>query len=295
MVNKSILTVVLSTLIFFIGCRIKNEESKYQIVIKGSDTMVNLSQSWAEEYMKLNRDVSIQITGGGSATGIAALINNSAEIANSSRELTNGELKKAAEAGLNPELIKAALDGVAVIVNASNKVDTVTLAELRDLYNGRIKNWKELGGDDVPVVLYGRESSSGTHQFFKEHMLTGIDGKAFNYDNSTQFLQGTSAIGKAVANDYKGIGYGGLGYFVNNENIKILAIKADDNSQAVLPIKHGQVDYDVIWDGGYPLARWLYLVKDKDSEKELEDFVDFTLSRQGQKIVKDMEFIPVPQ
>lgn len=291
----------LFTVIFFIsslfafGCK-KPEGSKTTISVKGSDTMVNLSQKWAEVYMQNHPDVSIQVTGGGSGTGIAALLNNTTHIANSSRDIKDKEMENAARLNITPKQYGVALDGIAIIVHPSNKVDNFSIKQLSDIFSGKIKNWKELGGSNSEIVLYGRENSSGTYEFFKEHVL-GKDesGKGIDYAASTQVLQGTASLGEAVARDVKGIGYGGVGYFAQRNDVKILHIKKDDTSAAISPVEGNKVNYEVIWNQEYPISRYLFCYTNGEPQGSVKDFMDFIVSSEGQKVVETMEYIPLPK
>ena len=288
----SLLTV---TLIFFWGCKKKTDVKKAVITVKGSDTMVNLSQKWAEVYMQLNPNVSIQVTGGGSGTGVAALLNGTTHIANSSRELKDIEYEKAKSLGITPKVYDVALDGLALIVHTDNKINELTLEQIKDIFTGKITNWKQVGGDDIPITLYGRENSSGTYEFFKEHVL-GKDenGKQRDYATSTQVLQGTAALGEAVARDTKGVAYGGVGYFAQRTDIKIIAVKKDKGSQAIFPAHNGKVNYNAIWNGDYSISRYLYCFTQDKPSKDVNDFFNFILSEEGQKLVLQMEYIPLP-
>ena len=235
MLNKKSIYLLASLLvispILFFGCKKKeNDVEKTVISIKGSDTMVNLAQKWAEVYMQNNPNVSIQVTGGGSGTGVAALLNGTLDLANSSREIKKSELETAKQKGVTPVVYEVALDGIALIVHPDNKIDNLTVKQVSDIFSGKITNWKQLGGPDMMITLYGRENSSGTYEFFKEHVLGKNEaGKQIDYATSTQVLQGTAALGEAVARDVKGIGYGGVGYFALRNDVKILHIKKDDS------------------------------------------------------------------
>ena len=278
-----------------IGCKKKTDEvQKTVITVKGSDTMVNLSQKWAEEYMKLHPEVSIQVTGGGSGTGVASLLNKTTEIANSSRELKPAELETAKTKGVTPFTYQVALDGIAVIVHPKSKIDSLTVKQVSDIFAGKIKNWKQLGGADMPITLYGRENSSGTYEFFKDHVLGKVDGKQVDYSPSTQVLQGTAALGEAVARDVKGIGYGGVGYFAERNDVKILHIKKDENSPAISPSENNKVNYDAIWSGDYSISRYLYCFTNGEATGKLKEFMDFIVSQEGQNVVRTMEYIPLP-
>jgi len=299
MLNKQSIFLLISFLIFssilFIGCKKKEGVEQTVISVKGSDTMVNLAQKWAEVYMQSNPNISIQVTGGGSGTGIAALLNGTMDLANSSRELKDSEIETAKQKGITPVVYEVALDGIAVIVHPENKVDNLTVKQVSDIFSGKITNWKQLGGPDMMITLYGRENSSGTYEFFKEHVL-GKDesGKQVDYSSTTQVLQGTAALGEAVARDVKGIGYGGVGYFALRKDVKILHIKKDDSSPAISPAENGQVNYNVIWNGDYSIARYLYCFTNGEATGELKNYIDFILSPEGQKLVESMEYIPLP-
>ncbi|MCB0731723.1 MAG: phosphate ABC transporter substrate-binding protein [Ignavibacteriae bacterium] len=292
----TVITLLLSALILLSSCKKKEEVEKTVVSVKGSDTMVNLSQKWAEAYMQKNPNASIQVTGGGSGTGIAALLNSTVDLANASRELKQKEYDRAKELGLSPQEFKVALDGIAVIVHPSNKIDALTVAQLRDIFTGAVTNWKQVGGSDIPIVLYGRENSSGTYEFFKEHVL-GKDeqGNTRDFANSTQVLQGTAALGEAVARDDEGIGYGGVGYFAARTDVKILQVKADDASPAIAPAADGKVNYEAIWSGDYSISRYLYCYTNGTPDEKIQDFMNFILSKEGQDLVKQMEYIPLPE
>ncbi|RQW79735.1 MAG: PstS family phosphate ABC transporter substrate-binding protein [Geobacter sp.] len=299
MFNKNFLIVFsaffIGTVLIFTGCKKKETAEKVVITVKGSDTMVNLAQKWAEVYMSINANVSIQVTGGGSGTGIAALFNKTTDLANSSREIKEAELQNAKQKGVEPIQHEVALDGIALIVHPNNKVDNLTIQQVSDIFTGKITNWKQVGGEDLPMTLYGRENSSGTYEFFKEHVL-GKDekGKQKDYATSTQVLQGTASLGESVARDVKGIGYGGVGYFAERKDVRILHIKADENSEAVSPVENGKVNYEAIWSRKYSISRYLYCYTDQNIKPELKAYIDFIVSAEGQNVVKQMEYIPLP-
>jgi len=280
--------------IFFTGCKKKSETEQLNITVKGSDTMVNLSQRWAEEYMNKNPGVSIQITGGGSGTGVAALLNGTTNIANSSRELKSSELEEAAKRGITPKVYEVALDGIAVIVHHDNPVTSLTIEQLSDIFSGKISNWKEVGGIDAEITLYGRENSSGTYEFFREKIL-GKDERGVQKDFAvnTQVLQGTAALGESVARDPRGIGYGGVGYFAARKDVKILGVKENKDAGVVFPSQNGIVNYEDIWSGKYSISRYLYCFTDGKTNPGVEKFLEFILSGEGQELVKEMEYIPL--
>jgi phosphate transport system substrate-binding protein len=245
--------------------------------------------------MNEHKSASIQVNGGGSGTGIAALLNGTINIANASRELKPSEYEQAKASNINPIEHKVALDGIAIIVHPSNTLKEVSLEQLKNIFSGKIKNWKELGGPNAEIVLYGRENSSGTYEFFKEHVL-GKDqnGKQVDYATSTQVLPGTAALAQAVAQDKNGIAYGGVGYFAMRDDIKILSVKKDADSPAILPSKDGKVNYEAIWNGDYSISRYLYCYTNGEPTGEAKNFLDFIVSPEGQKLVEQMEYIPLP-
>ncbi|MEW6015089.1 MAG: PstS family phosphate ABC transporter substrate-binding protein [Candidatus Zixiibacteriota bacterium] len=251
------------------------------ITIKGSDTLVRLGQKWAEEYMKKNPGSVIQVSGGGSGTGIAALINGTTEICQSSRPMKEKEYKLAKDKGVTPHEVAVALDGIAVFLHEKNPVAELTLAQLKGIYTGVITNWKEFGGPDQKIILYGRENNSGTYAFFKEHVLNEED-----YADQTQTLPGTAAVVNAVSKDEWGIGYGGIAWA---KGVKDCAVKKDDSSQAVLPTM------ETVSGGSYPISRELYWYFNGVPTGELKELVNWALSPEGQKVAEEVDYIPLPK
>lgn len=296
--KKSVLSIAVLLLfgIAFIACKQKAGAEKIVFSIKGSDTMVNLAQKWAEVYMQQNPSVSIQVTGGGSGTGIAALANGTTNIACSSRELKDKEKELFISKKINLDEVAVALDGLAIIVHPSNPIDSITIEDARKIFTGEAKNFKDFGGKSSPITLYGRENSSGTYEFFKEHVL-GKDpnGNAYDYSPTTQVLQGTAALAEAVAKDQKGIAYGGVGYFAHRTDIKILKIKKDKDAIGIRPAAEKKVNYEDIWSGAYSISRELFMCLPAESSQPVKDFIAFVLSEEGQKIVETMEYIPLPK
>ena len=188
------------------------EPEKGSLQIKGSDTMVNLGQGWSEEFNKINPEVNVAVTGGGSGTGIAALIAGTADIAECSRMMKAKEIEQARQNGIEPFELKVALDGVAVIVHPLNPISKLTIDELADIFTGKIKNWKELGGNNLPIVILSRESNSGTHVYFKEHILRKGSEKGREEFSPTALLMPSSqAIADEVSQNQNAIGYYGMG------------------------------------------------------------------------------------
>lgn len=252
------------------------------ITVKGSDTMVILAQKWAEVYMAKNPGTKIQVTGGGSGTGFAALQNKTTDLCNASRKIKAKEIELCIKAfGKRPTEYKVALDGLSVYVNAANPVTELSLDQLELIFTGKIKNWKEVGGPDAPITVYSRENSSGTYEFFKEHVLKGKDFTA-----SAQTMPGTAAVLQAVAKDRNGIGYGGAAY---GAGAKHLNVKADANSPAVEPTEENVVSQK------YPIWRYLYIYVNPALDKgDLAAYLKWIRSDEGQKVVKEVGYYPLP-
>jgi len=275
-------------LLLIAGCGRKSSNQSNSIQIKGSDTMVNLAQAWAEEFMKQNPDISVAVTGGGSGTGISALINGSCDIAEVSREMKESEIKLAQSKGIEPKKFVVALDGIVVVVNPSNKVSQLTIDQLADIFTGKVKNWKEVGGHDAKIVVLSREVNSGTHVYFKEHVL-----RHNNPDNKEEFtpeallLPSSQAIVDEVSQNPNAIGYFGLGYIT--KGVKALKIAKDKASPAIEPnIKN-------IMNGKYPISRPLLMYTSGEPHGAVKKFLDFVYSENGQQIVKKIDFVPIKQ
>jgi phosphate transport system substrate-binding protein len=253
---------------------------KTTITLKGSDTMLPLGQRWAETFMAQNPNMIIQVTGGGSGVGLAALINGSTDICQASRPIKQGEIDKLKERFNSVGVeIAVARDGLSVYFNEQNPVTELTIAQLKDIYTGEVTNWKEVGGPDARIILYGRENSSGTYSFFKDNVLMGEDFAA-----QTQTLPGTAAIVNAVAKDKNGIGYGGAAYA---KGVRDCKVKKDDKAVGYLPTEEN------IKSGTYPLSRYLFWYLTSKPSGDTKKLVDFVLSEAGQKLVKDVGYFPV--
>jgi len=252
------------------------------VSVKGSDTMVILGQRWAETYMAQNPGVTIQVTGGGSGTGIAALINGTTDICQSSRAMKDPE-KTEVQAKRNAPAIetKVALDALAIYVNQKSPLKEITIAQLSKIYKGEIKSWKEVGGPNHAIILYGRENNSGTYSYFKEHVLENADFAA-----ATQTLAGTSAVVDAVKGDEFGIGYGGIAY---SEGVHTLSVKKDDASPAVVP------SLATAQNSTYPLSRFLFFYTAGPATGQAKKFIDWTLSPAGQAIIEKVGYYPLPK
>lgn len=251
-----------------------------KITVKGSDTMVILAQRWAERYMAKNPAVTIQVTGGGSGTGISALINGTTDICNASREMKPSERDKLKQRfGTRGVEIKCAKDGLTVYVNESNPVQELTLGQLKDIYTGKTTNWKDVGGPNERIVLYSRENNSGTYVYFKDNVLDGEDFAA-----TAQNLPGTASVVNAVAKDRNGIGYGGAAY---GKGIRELKVKKDAASQAYSP------SIENIKSGTYPITRFLFMYVKNRPTGRMKEYIDWTLGDEGQQVVKEVGYFPI--
>lgn len=252
------------------------------ITVKGSDTLVILAQKWAEVYMGKNTATKIQVTGGGSGTGFAALQNKSTDLCNASRKIKATEIAECLKSfGRRPTEYKVCLDGLSVYVAEENPLQELTLDQVKRIFTGRIKNWKELGGRDAPITVYSRENSSGTYEFFKEHVLEGSDFAA-----NAQTMPGTAAVLQAVAKDKNGVGYGGAAY---GKGAKALKIKKDADSPAVEATEANVIK------GIYPIWRYLYVYVNPAIDKgEIAAYLNWIRSDGGQDLVKEIGYFPLP-
>jgi len=253
------------------------------ITVKGSDTLVILAQKWAEVYMGTHADVKIQVTGGGSGIGFAALQTQSTDLCNASRKIKAKEVEACIKAfGKRPTEYKVAVDGLSVYVNESNPINELSVDQLDAIFSGKVKNWKEVGGSDSPITVYSRENSSGTYEFFKEHVLKGKDFVA-----SAQTMPGTAAVLQAVAKDNNGIGYGGAAYGAGAKHLKV---KKDDSSPAVEPTE------ETVLGQKYPIWRYLYIYVNPAQDKgEIAAYLNWIRSDEGQGIVKNIGYYPIPE
>lgn len=263
-------------------------QDKDSIQIKGSDTMVNLGQAWAEKDMEKNPGDFIAVTGGGSGTGLSSLISDTCDIAMSSRNIKEKEITLAKQKGIDPYEIKVALDGLAVVVNPANTVDKLTIDQLADIFTGRISNWKDVGGKDESIVVLSREVNSGTHVYFKEHVLRKNDpnGKE-EFAPGALLLSSSQAIADEVAGNTSAIGYYGMGYISARQ--KSVAVAKDDKSEYVTPV------IENVLNGKYPISRPLFFYTNGLPQGIVKKFIDFALSKEGQDIVLATDFVPVKQ
>ena len=253
---------------------------------KGSDTMVNLALAWAEAYQKVHPEVRVSVTGGGSGVGIAALINESVDIANASREIKPEEIENAGKNSVTPIEFVVAQDAIAVIVNPSNPIERLTLQQISDIYSGKINNWKELGGEDLVIVRLSRETNSGTHVYFLEQVLRlGQSDDKTLFSTDTLLLPSSQGITDEVKENPHVIGYDGLGYIT--PDVKMIAVARDAASAYVLPSS------ETVKDGSYPIARDLYMYTAGNPTGVIDQYLHWLLSEDAQQIVKDLGFVPV--
>jgi len=253
---------------------------------KGSDTIVNLALAWAEKYQGDHPDVRISVTGGGSGTGIAALVNGTVDIANASRKIKDEEIAQAKTNGINPVEFTIARDAIAVIVHPKNPVSKLTLKQISDIYSGKYTNWKEVGGEDRPLVKLSRETNSGTHVYFLETVLRlgNKDDKTL-FSTDTLLLPSSEGIISEVRDNPNAIGYYGLGYVP--KDLKVLAIAKTPGEPYVLP------SIKTVNDKSYAIARDLYMYTNGEPTGIVKDYLDWILSAQAQQIVADWGFVPV--
>jgi len=258
----------------------------YSLQVKGSDTMVNLVQAWAEKYMEKNPADFVAVTGGGSGTGMSSLISGTCDIAMSSRNIKQKEIDLAKAKGIEPFEIKVALDGIAVVVNPKNTVDKMTLEQLAAVFTGKITNWKELGGPDLKIVVLSREVNSGTHVYFKEHVLRRNDPSSKEeFVAGALMLPSSQAIADEVTGNTAAIGYYGMGYISAKQ--KAVAVAKDDKSGYVGPT------IDNVVKGAYPISRPLFFYTNGEPAGLVKKCIDFALSDEGQAIVKQTDFVPI--
>jgi len=256
------------------------------VVNVGSDTMVNLALAWAEAYHELHPEVSISVTGGGSGTGIASLINGSTDIANASREMKEEEFEQAEEQGIAPVEHVVAMDAIAVVVNPGNPLDQLSIPQISDLFTGRITVWQELGGENRPVILASRESNSGTYVYFLEKVVQRDDPDNHDlFSPEALLLPSSEVIGLEVSQNPNAIGYDGLGYVTPDQ--KALKLAVDQTGPFVAPT------IETVKDGTYPIARPLYMYTRGEPTGPIKEYLDWIMSDDGQKIVAELGFVPL--
>lgn len=263
-------------------------QSKKAVQIKGSDTMVNLVQVLAEEYMNKTPGASLAVIGGGSGAGITALINQTCDIADHSREWKQKEIEQAWEKGVKPRFFIIAVDGLSIILNEKNPIERLTMAQVGSLYRGEIKNWKVLGGPDKAVSLYGRQSNSGTYVFMQEHVLGNK-----NYSPDMKEMNGNAQIIESVLQDEGAVGYVGVGYLYDKDGkiragLRVLNISKDAKGEAYPPTDKANID-----SGKYPISRPLYQATNGKPSGDVAGFITWETGPEGQKIVEREGFFTI--
>jgi phosphate transport system substrate-binding protein len=270
------------------GCSRGSAEAAEGAAIQnvGSDTMVNLALAWAETYTAQHPEVALAVTGGGSGTGLAGLINGTVDIANASRPIKPEEVDAAAANGSAPVEHVVARDAIAIVVHPSNPVDQLTIDQLSNIYQGRITNWREVGGEDRPIVLLSRESNSGTHVYFLEQVVRrGDKDDEALFSRDTLLLPSSEGISAEVRQNPNAIGYDGLGYVTPDQ--KVVAVARDEDGPYVLPTAES------VNNGAYPIARDLYMYTPGEPSGTAAAYLDWILLDEAQAIVKELGFVPL--
>ena len=279
--------IMLSFILSIAALPITSQAARRNMVqVKGSDTMVNLAQAWAEEYMKEHPGELIAVTGGGSGTGISSLMASSADVAMCSRNIKPKEIELAEKKGIKPREFKVALDGLAIVVNPNNPVSKLTIGQLADIFTGRVNNWKDVGGRDAKIVILSREVNSGTHVYLKEHVLRkGDPNSKEEFASTALMLSSSQAIADEVAQNPDAIGYYGMGYICNKQ--KPIEIAKEAAGPYFAPTVENVIK------GDYPISRPLLFYSNGEPKESVKGFIDFTLSKKGQEIALMNDFVPI--
>ncbi len=281
-------------LVFLWGCRPlaaidgspgQSGQTEAYIENKGSDTIVNLALAWAESYQGVQSDVRISVTGGGSGTGIAALVNGTVDIANASRQIKPEEIEAVRANGTEPVEFVIARDAIAIIVHPDNPVDRLTLEQISDIYSGKFNNWLEVGGEDRPIVRLSRETNSGTHVYFLEEVLRLGQDSDLLFAMDTLLLPSSEVISAEVRQNPNAIGYDGLGYVT--EDLKVVAVAGTNGGDYIYP------SADSVNTGAYPIARDLYMYTSGEPQGAVKEYMDWILSPEAQQIVTELGFVPI--
>ena len=279
-------TALIISLFIITACSGHHGNKGSGMQIKGSDTIVNLVQVWAEKFNNINNTTNIGVTGGGTGTGFAALLNNTCDIAMASRQVEEIETNLAESKGITYKEFIVGLDGLAVLVNKNNPIKNLTMEQLRDIFMAKITNWKQLGGEDKQIVILSRESNSGTHMFFKEKVirLNNPDSKD-EFSPKALLMPSSQAIVDEIYQNPNAVGYVGIGFM--NEQTKPVAVSDIGQKEFFLPT------IENVMHGKYPISRPLYLYTNGEPKGIVKEFIDYTLSPQGQKVVAETDFVPI--
>ena len=285
--KTKIYIVFMALVCILLSCSLQKEHNvNVGMQIKGSDTIVNLVQVWAEKFSQINSGINVGVTGGGTGTGFAALLNKTCDIAMASRQVEENEINLAKKNNITYKEFIVGLDGLAVLVNKDNPVNELSIEQLRDIFMAKIINWKEVGGEDRPIVLLSRESNSGTHMFFKETVirLNNINSKD-EFSPKSLLMPSSQAIVDEIYQNPNAIGYAGIG-FMNNQT-KAISVSAQNSTEYFYPT------IENVMDGKYPISRPLYLYTNGDPKGIVKNFIDYALSEEGQKVVVETAFVPI--
>lgn len=295
--TRNLLLAILILAFFLSGCSLRSEggkggsagtEEEFYLENKGSDTIVNLALAWAEFYQNEHSDVRISVTGGGSGTGIAALINNTVDIANASRQIKDEEIENARENGVEPLEYVIARDAIAIIVHPDNPINELTLAQISAIYSGQITNWSVLGGEDRPIVRLSRETNSGTHVYFLENVLRQGDKESdLLFSMDTLLLPSSEGIIKETSQNRNAIGYDGLGYVT--DEVKVILVAEEPGGDYILP------SLETVNAGLYPISRELYMYTNGEPTGRLAEYLAWIFSEDAQDIVAELGFVPIIQ
>ncbi len=283
MIRFAAVMAAVAMLALGIGCSRKSDvpAEKTSIDIKGSDTMVNLMSALAEAYMKAHPGKQVAVTGGGSGTGIAALINGTTDICAASRTMQDKEIDLAKQKSIQPKEVVIGMDGLAVMVNKSNPVDSLTLEQIKQVFQGSVTDWSQVGGNKGDILIHSRESNSGTYVYFKEHVLNKGD-----FANNARLMTSTAALVQEVSTNVNAVGYGGEAYGKEG-NVKMLHVRKQKDMPAVYPTE------ETVRSGSYPISRPLFLYTNGQATGLVGDFVNFCNSVEGQKIVREVGYVPM--
>jgi len=291
-VKRELIFISLFVLILLTGCgnqaaSAENSPSTSDTIEnKGSDTIVNLALAWAERYQEVKPEVRLSVTGGGSGTGIAALINGTVDIANASRRIKPEEIESAKANGSDPVEFIIARDAIAVIVHVDNPVDELTLQQISDIYSGKLNNWSQLGGEDRPIVRLSRETNSGTHVYFLEEVLRlGEKENKTLFSTDTLLLPSSEGIGAEIRLNPNAIGYDGLGYVTHE--MKVIAVAREEGGEYINP------SAESVNNGKYPIARDLYMYTNGEPEGVILEYLDWIMASEAQEIVMKLGFVPI--
>jgi len=279
---KKIIAVMTGIVLMAAVANDVSAKQKY-VQVKGSDTLINVVQKLAEVYMQENPGKAVSVTGGGSGTGVAAIINGTADIANASRLMKDKEIQQAVQNGVEPVRVVVALDSLSIVVNPNNTVRELTVEDVAKIYRGDVKNWKDVGGPDMPISLYGRQPNSGTYDFMKDDIMKA------DYSPKMRQMNGNAQIVEAIKSDKSAVGYIGVGYLKEATGLAVVKIAAKAGGTYVDPLNAEDVK-----NGSYPITRPLQQYINGKAAGDVKDFISFELSPKGQEIVEKEGFFAIP-